>query len=240
LTGNGLAATEPWIDSAIAVVPARGGSKAIPGENLAVVGDRSLLQRAIEACRGAESVALCMVTTDDLAIGATAEKLGAAVVWRPEILASDTATSESAVMHALEEIESRHTTLPSLAIMVQCTSPFVRSDDLDSVARVLVMEGADSCFTAAPSHRFLWRIDDEGLAVAINHDARRRLPRQELGREFVETGAVYGFRIDGFRQHLSRFFGRVMIAETDESRSMEIDDPFDLTLARALTGQLET
>ena len=233
------AVTDLPIDLAVAIVPARGGSKGVPGKNLAIVGRRSLLQRAIEACQDAASVALCVVSTDDVTIGTVAESLGAAVVWRPDLLARDSATSESAVMHALDAIESEGTNLPPFAIMVQCTSPFVSSGDLDAVAWALAIDGADSCFTASRSHRFLWRIDDEGRAVAVNHDPGRRPPRQELEPEFVETGAAYGFHIDGFRANQNRFFGRVAIAETDVRRTLEIDNPFDLAMAQSLSSHVE-
>jgi CMP-N-acetylneuraminic acid synthetase len=225
--------------SAVAIVPARGGSKGVPGKNLAIVGGRSLLQRAIDACQGAASVALCVVSTDDTTIGSLAEKLGATVVWRPDSLAGDTATSESAVIHALDAIEASGTLLPPFAIMVQCTSPFVSSEDIDAVARTLADDGADSCFTASRSHRFLWGVDPERRAVAINHDPRKRLPRQELEPEFIETGAAYGFAIDGLRANQSRFFGHVMMVETDPWRTLEIDDQFDLILARNLSSQVE-
>ena len=212
--------------------------KGHPGKNLASLGGRSLLQRAIEACQEAASVKLCVVSTDDAAIGRVAETLGAHVVWRPESLAGDSATSESAVLHALERIESTGIALPPFGIMVQCTSPFLFSTDLDAVTHALAEGGADSCFTASRSHRFLWRIDPEGQAFAVNHDPGVRLPRQELDPEYVETGAAYGFTVDGFRLNRKRFFGRVMIAETDSWRTLEIDDQFDLDLARALSVQV--
>jgi N-acylneuraminate cytidylyltransferase len=71
-------------------------------------------------------------------------------------------------------------------------------------------------------------------AEAINHDASFRPRRQDREPQYVETGAFYVMRVDGFRAAGFRFFGRIGIAVTDERHSIEIDTPDQLALADAL------
>ncbi|MCX4466438.1 cytidylyltransferase domain-containing protein [Streptomyces albidoflavus] len=140
----------------LAVIPARGGSKGVPGKNLAEVGGVPLVARAVHACRTARLVSEVLVSTDDPAIAEAARAAGAITVERPAPLSGDTATSEAAVLHALDTDEARHGRLADVVLLVQCTSPFLTADDVDGVTAA-VLEGADTAVTAAPFHGFLWR-----------------------------------------------------------------------------------
>lgn len=216
----------------LAIIPARGGSKGVPGKNLTLVGGVPLVVRAIDACRDAGTVTTVLVSTDDPAIAETSRAAGALVVARPAELSGDTASSESALLHALDEYESAHGAVDIL-VFVQATSPFITPAEVAAVTRA-VRDGADTAFTAAPSHAFLWRRDADGNAVGVNHDKAGRPRRQDREAEFVETGAAYAMQAEGFRSHRHRFFGRTEIVATDPARVIDIDEPFDLERARAL------
>lgn len=224
--------------SVVAVIPARAGSKGIPGKNLRSVAGRSLVRRAVEAARRATSIDAVVVSTDGDAIAAEALDAGARVVRRPADLAGDDASSESAVLHTLDALAAAGEA-PEIVVFLQATSPFTDPADLDAaVARV--RDGhADSVFAAAPSHAFLWRIDDDGSASAVNHDAALRPRRQDRAPEFRETGAFYAFRSAAFQQHRHRFHGRVELVVVDGRGAIDIDDPADLALADALAPQLD-
>jgi len=220
----------------VAVIPARAGSKGIPGKNLRQVGGRSLVRRAVESARAARLVDAVVVSTDEGprgdAIAAEATAAGARVVRRPAELAGDEASSESALLHALDALRAADEE-PEVLVFLQATSPFIDPADLDdAVARVRA--GADSVFAATPSHAFLWRTDGSGRAVAVNHDAATRPRRQDREPEYRETGAFTVLRVAGFRAHRHRFFGRVEIALVDQRFAIDIDEPADLALADAL------
>jgi len=219
--------------SAYVVIPARGGSKGIPDKNLQPVGGRSLVERCVTTALRAHAVDRVIVTTDDDAIAAAARRAGAVVVERPDEISGDTATSESAVLHALDTLDGAD---PDVTVLVQCTSPFVLADDIDA-AIAAVTAGADSAFTASRTHAFLWRSGDDGT-VGVNHDAASRAMRQARPLEHLENGAVYAMRTSGLREHAHRFFGRIDVVEVPASRSLEIDDPADLELARMLEPHL--
>ncbi|RZF06343.1 MULTISPECIES: acylneuraminate cytidylyltransferase [Streptomyces] len=226
----------------LAVIPARGGSKGVPGKNLAEVGGVPLVARAVHACRTARLVSEVLVSTDDPAIAEAARAAGATTVERPAPLSGDTATSEAAVLHALDTDEARHGRLADVVLLVQCTSPFLTADDVDGVTAA-VLEGADTAVTAAPFHGFLWRDLATGATPSsghgVNHDAAHRPRRQDRPEDLLETGAAYAMRGDGFRAVRHRFFGRTALVRTDPARVLEIDDPHDLTRARALAPLLD-
>lgn len=210
----------------VAVIPARGGSKGVPGKNLALVGGTPLVARAVVAALAARLVDRVIVSTDDRLIAEVAREAGAEVVDRPSGIADDTARSEAAVLHAVD------TAAPDaqVVLLVQCTSPFTTCADVDAVAGPVLDGTADCAFTAAPSHGFLWRPAGTG----VNHDPADRPRRQDRPVELLETGAAYAMQVGGLRMAGHRFFGRIQPIVVDPERTLEIDEPADLERARLL------
>ncbi|MGW4158586.1 cytidylyltransferase domain-containing protein [Streptomyces sp. NPDC004788] len=227
------------VPTVLAVIPARGGSKGVPGKNLSAVAGVPLVGRAVRACLGAPAVTDVVVSTDDSGIADAARAFGAEAVRRPAELSGDTASSESAVLHAMDAFEATHGRAADVVLLVQCTSPFLGADEVDETARRITEGAADTAFTAALSHGFLWR-ETAGGATGVNHDKAHRPRRQDREPEYLETGAVYAMAADGFRTHKHRFFGRTELVVTDPARVLEIDDPHDLARARALAPLLDT
>ncbi|MFE4020883.1 cytidylyltransferase domain-containing protein [Streptomyces sp. NPDC059101] len=231
----------------VAVIPARGGSKGVPAKNLAAVGGVPLVARAIRECRAARLVTDVVVSTDDAGIAAAARGAGAVVIARPGEIAGDTATSEAAVRHAMDAYEAEQGRPVDAVLLVQCTSPFLTSEDIDAVAAAVVEAGADSALTVAPFHGFVWRDADAAVAAesaadgghGVNHDKSFRPRRQDRPQDLLETGAAYAMDAAGFRTSGHRFFGRTELVRTDPARVLEIDDPHDLARARALAPLLD-
>lgn len=217
----------------LAVIPARGGSKGIPGKNVRMVGGKPLIAHTIGAIREAGQVSRVVVSTDDEGIADVARAWGAEVVARPAEISGDLAKSEDAVLHALDVLRAEGYS-PDIVLLVQCTSPLTTAADVDGTVSALVEQGADTAVAVAPFHYFLWGRDDAGEAVAINHEKTVRLMRQERRPEFIETGAVYAMRVAGFREHRHRFFGKTVLHETPAENRLEIDDPEDLVLAEQM------
>ncbi|MGQ4511963.1 cytidylyltransferase domain-containing protein [Streptomyces sp. DW26H14] len=227
----------------LAVIPARGGSKGVPAKNLAQVGGVPLVVRAVRACRASREVTDVVVSTDDPAIADAARAAGAEIVLRPAAIAGDTATSEAAVRHAMDGFEAMRGVTVDVVLLVQCTSPFITAADMDGVAGAITDGGADTALTVAPTHGFIWREGGASSAEAdgygVNHDKSNRPRRQDRPQEYLETGAAYAMRADGFREVGHRFFGRTKLVETGAARVLEIDDPHDLARARALAPLLD-
>jgi YrbI family 3-deoxy-D-manno-octulosonate 8-phosphate phosphatase len=234
MTGTETSATATG--GCLAIIPARGGSKGIPGKNLQRVGGQSLIARTIAAAASARSVDRTYVSTDDVAIAEEARRAGAEVIERPQALASDEASSESALLHALDALRDQGVD-PAVLVFLQCTSPFTSAEDIDATAALVIDSGADSAFTAVPWHGFLWTVDGAGGSAGVGHDPDHRPRRQDLPPTFLETGAVYAMRVAGFRDAGHRFFGTVRHHVVDRARSIEIDDHDDLAVAE-LVGRV--
>ncbi|GAA3377678.1 hypothetical protein GCM10017750_24270 [Streptomyces racemochromogenes] len=224
----------------LAVIPARGGSKGVPGKNTAPVGGTPLVARAVRACRDAPAVTDVAVSTDSGSVAAAARAAGAHVISRPAALSGDTASSEAAVLHALDAFEELHSLTVDVVLLVQCTSPFVTAEDVESVAAAVACGAADSALTAAPFHGFLWRRAADGRGSGVNHEATYRPRRQDRPEELLETGAAYAMTAAGFRAARHRFFGRTLPVPADPARVLEIDDPHDLARARLLAPLFDT
>ncbi len=218
----------------LAVIPARGGSKGIPRKNVRMVAGRPLIAWTILAARAANRVSRVVVSTDDREIADVAAEHGAQVVWRPESISGDTASSESALLHCLEELHRAEGYRPELLAFLQCTSPLTAAADIDGTIQTLVETSADSALSVTPFHYFIWKPDGQGGAAAVNHDKSFRPRRQDRDPQYLETGAVYAMRADGFRQARHRFFGKTASYVMPSERVFEIDDPRDMVVVESL------
>ena len=216
---------------AVAIIPARGGSKGVPRKNVRPLCGKPLVTWMIEAAQGAAAVARVVVSTDDAEIAAVSRRWGAEVVRRPPELAGDTVSSEAVLLHALQQLGIDRGALAFL----QCTAPLTVPEDIDGTLALL--DRADSAFTAAPWHGFPWvqRPGPAGTVLEpVGHDHTRRPLRQERLGLFLEVGAVYALDVAGFLRARHRFFGRVALYPIPRERSLEIDDETDWLLAEAL------
>jgi YrbI family 3-deoxy-D-manno-octulosonate 8-phosphate phosphatase len=221
----------------LAIIPARGGSKGIPRKNVLPLGGKPLIAHTIHAAHAASRIDRVVVSTDDDEIAAVAERYGAEVVRRPAELAGDTASSEAALLHALDALRAREGYAPDLLVFLQCTSPLTAPEDIDGTVAALLDRKADSALAVTAFHYFLWAEGAEG-AHGVNHDKGVRLMRQQRTPEYLETGAVYAMRVDGFRAARHRFFGKTVLFDTPVERRLEIDDPEDFRIAEERIARL--
>lgn len=231
------------------IIPARGGSKGIPGKNLAGFAGKPLLVWTVEAALGAALSGPVVVTTDDAGIAAAATGAGAETVDRPPVLARDSSPTEPAVIHALGEIENRLAAMFDPVVLLQPTSPLRTAADIDGALALFEASGADSLLSGCRSHLFLWaRIrngaanadaEENGVgparnpAVPVNYDYGNRPRRQEMG-QFAENGAIYVTRRTLYTEDTNRLGGKIVLFEMPQERSVEIDSAFDLELAEKL------
>ena len=219
-----------------ALILARGGSRGVPGKNLAEVGGFSLVARAIRAARGAGGIEGVWVSTDDADIAAEARVHGAQVIERPSDLASDEASSEAGWLHALPTLRE---SLPNLShiMALQCTSPFTTASHLEAGLVRLRATGAACVISVQEDHGFFWRDGGSG-AVGVNHDpGAPRQRRQDMPPQWRESGAFYLLDLARFEPIGRRFCGPVALCPV-EHPLLEIDTPQDLALARAIAGPL--
>ena len=226
------------MSEAVAIIPARGGSKGIPRKNLQRVGGVPLVARTVDAATRCPAIDRVVVTTDDADIAAIAAEWGAEIIERPADLSGDEASSESALLHALDALEARRIDVGVMAFL-QATSPFIDVDALTAAVQLVRSRRRDSVFAAVETYGFLWERGAGGAAAAINHDVDVRPRRQDRRPHYLETGAFYVMRAAGFRAARHRFFGSVGIAEVTARTAIEIDTPDELQIARTLAPLID-
>lgn len=216
----------------VAVIPARGGSKGIPNKNIRIFNGKPLIATSIEAAISSKFVNKIYVSTDSKDIAKKSLEYGAEVLIRPSELANDIASSESALLNAIEQIEGKGDHI-DLLVFLQCTAPFITSQDIDGTISKLIEDNADSALAVVPFNHFLW-INDENGAKGINHDGKYRKRRQDLIPQYLETGSVYVVKVNKFKEEKTRFCGKTTLYEIDDSaREHEIDDASEFFVAEA-------
>ena len=218
---------------AIAIIPARGGSKGIENKNLQTVGNVSLIGRAINSAMSVEEIQEVYVSTDSDEIAREATFHGAKPIMRPAEISGDESSSESAILHAIEHVEE-----VSTIVFIQCTSPFIRSSDVSKAIQMVETGIHDCVFSAVEDHGFRWEMKGKELSP-MNHSVNERPRRQDLPQRFLETGAFYVFRAKGIHSTGSRFHGDIGCVEVDRLTNVDIDDIDDLIRARQLSPILD-
>jgi N-acylneuraminate cytidylyltransferase/CMP-N,N'-diacetyllegionaminic acid synthase len=227
------------------LIVARGGSRSIPKKNLQRIGDLSLVGFKARSAQRAESCARLIISTDDLEIQAEARSLGVEVPFtRPADLATDEATTDDVLAHAMEQVEREEGSHAYDAVMLlEPSSPFARGRDYDSAVRLMherqaaVVVGVRETEVASV---FVGPLDTEGRLTAIidKMTSLSGLRRQDQRQEYTMNGALYLLRWEFFREHRARYvdreatYGLVM----DRFHSIEVDEPVDLAWARFLVA----
>lgn len=217
----------------VAIIPARGGSKGIPRKNIQPVAGKSLLAYTIEHALQTPAITRLIVSTDDPEIAAVAQQYGAEVVWRPAEISGDTATSESALLHALDHLRDTEGYEPELMVFLQATSPLRQPDGIQNAIETLQREQADSLFSACPVHGFIWRRDGEQLS-SLTYDYRHRPRRQDAPEDLIENGSIYVFKPWVLRQFNNRLGGKIAVYRMNVLDSFQVDEPADLELMEHL------
>lgn len=220
----------------VAIIPARGGSKGIPGKNIRSLLGKPLLAYTIEHARNTPSIDHVVVSTDSEQIAVVAEEYGAEVIMRPSEISGDEATSESALLHVLDYLKQTDGYEPDLVVFLQCTSPIRKRDDISRALERFYAEEADSLLSVVPTHAWLWRIEN-GHPHSYNFDYRNRPRRQERPAEYNENGSIYIFKPWVLRRFNNRLGGKIALYEMDPVTNIDIDTPQDLILAECLLQQ---
>ena len=181
----------------VAIIPARGGSKSVPGKNIKKLGDYPLIAYSVAAGLQSKFIDRTIVTTDDEAIAAVAAQYGAEIPFmRPKSLAGDYVTDFPVYEHALMWLKENENYTPDIVVQLRPTSPFRSAELIDDSIRELERDEATDCIRAVtPSGENpykMWSIK-EGVMQPIltsTFEEPYNMPRQKLPSTFWQTGHV--------------------------------------------------
>src|SRR3989338_6913697 len=222
----------------LVIIPARGGSKRLPGNNIKKIGGKPMIAHAIEAARKSKYVDRVVVSNDDKAIASIAKKYKAEVPFvRPAELASDTAPTLPVLQHVVKYVEENDKFKPDLVVLIQPTNPLVRSEDVDGTIETLFKTNTNSCFSVTEiSQRpeWMYRMDNNPAELFLKEESGPTKRSQELPRLAIINGTVYVMKYETLMTKNKIRDGNTSIYVMPRERSVDIDDKFDFELAKFL------
>jgi CMP-N,N'-diacetyllegionaminic acid synthase len=221
----------------LTVITARGGSKGVPRKNARILAGKPLVAWTIEAALAARAGQRIVVSTDDAAIAALSRDCGAEVPFlRPEPLAGDTASSESAVLHAVQWLAEREDYRPGLILLLQPTSPFRCGGDIDRAVQLQRESDADAVVSVCPNERpiqWLREIDQQGMLADARLGAALKR-RQDAAQLYQLNGAIYLIKTEVLVREGTFYPERTRAYIMPAERSLDIDTELDFLIAEHL------
>ncbi len=211
-----------------AVIPARAGSKGIHNKNIIDFCGKPLIAWSIEQAVQSKYVEDVYVSTDGKEIAEISEKYGAEIIWRPADLASDTASSESALIHAVSVMKKNSEI--NAVVFLQATSPIRLSEDIDNAIDLFFENSYDSLFSMSVLEDYcIWKKTENELN-SLTYDYLKRGRRQEREPLFLENGSIYIFKSEILMKYKNRLGGKIGMYEMPFDRSYEIDSMDDIEM----------
>lgn len=215
----------------VAFIPVRGGSKSIPLKNIRPMCGKPLVYWTVKAACDCSSIDKVYVATDSDKIKEAVEAFcmeKVEVIGRSEESASDTASTESAMLEFAKERNFDN------IVLIQATSPMLQGSDLDKGFALFEQEDTDSVLSVVRQKRFHWAADENGHVTPTNYDVFHRPRRQEYDGYLVENGAFYITSREDLLRTENRVSGRMKAVEMNEDTFFEIDELSDWVIIEAL------
>jgi CMP-N,N'-diacetyllegionaminic acid synthase len=218
----------------LALIPARAGSKGLPGKNRKRIGGKSLVEIAITTAKRSGACDVYAVSSDDPLLLRQAQRAGALAIKRPRRLATDRSPTSEAIEHAIGVVEQELDVYCDPIVLLEPTSPFRTPEDIRAAIRLNASPHRPTVFSASmvQDTEWLFRIGRGGTAAWLKKGSRQ-LRRQDQDRWFVPNGVVFVLTRRGVGRG---WLERAVAYPTPAERSLDIDDAHDLRVARAIAA----
>ncbi len=223
----------------LAIIPARGGSKGLPGKNIKELCGKPLIAWSIEAGLSSKYLDEVMVTTDSGEIADVAQKYGAKVPFlRPTELATDTATTFDAVKHVIYFYKENLGQEFDYVVLLEPTSPLREQSDIDGAIERLLASEADSivgiCKTVSQNPAFLVVKQDGDYISGYQNKDMRALRRQDIDDVYFFEGSIYISKVDVLLDKKTFYHAGTIGYEVPKYKSLEIDDMDDFVMVESI------
>jgi YrbI family 3-deoxy-D-manno-octulosonate 8-phosphate phosphatase len=215
----------------IVFIPLRGGSKSIPLKNIKIINGRPLIYWTLDATTQCNEVDKVVVSTDSIEIKRVIENYGSPkvlVINRSDTVSSDTASTESVMLEFAERFDFEN------IILVQATSPLLKSADLSKGIKKYNQKGIDSVLSVVRQKRFIWSEVSSNTAKPVNYNPLKRPRRQEFEGFLIENGAFYITSRQKLIDSKCRISGNIGVVEMPQETYFEIDEPSDWIIVESL------
>ena len=227
------------MNSVLAIIPARGGSKCVPRKNVRVLAGKPLIAHSIEAANAVSQLTDLIVSTEDEEIAEIARKFGAEVPFmRPAELAEDLTPTYPVIMQSLQEMELRRGAQYDAVLLLQPTCPLRISAHIETSLEMLFSTSCDSVVSVVEvnnSHPFrMKRLVGNRLVNYIDQGFEDMRPRQVLPKVYLRNGAIYLSRRKSLDEYKALVGDHCLGMVMSEEDSVNIDSPLDFVLAEAI------
>ena len=220
----------------LSIIPARGGSKGLPRKNLANLCGRPLIAWTIEASLNSTYITKTVVSSDDKDILDVALGCGAEIIKRPDNIASDEATSESLVKHAIDLLGAAGDFF-DIVILLQPTSPLRNSQDVDEAFEIFFDSGASAMISTSEFDNKILKTFTEGsdgLLKGVSSNKYAFTRRQDLPSVYMPNGAIYIINVKSFRKNESFLTSKTLNYIMSKEKSIDVDNLHDLKTIESL------
>jgi len=211
----------------LAIIPARGGSKGLPGKNIIDLAGKPLIAWTIEASLGSKYIAKTIVSSDSVEILEVSKKYGSEILKRPDELATDISSSEIVVKHAIESLEEKF----DYIVLLQPTSPLRDTINIDNAFEKLFSTDATALISVSEYDNKILKAFKEnefGYIEGISNNKYPFMRRQDLPKTYMSNGAIYIIKVDEFLRNNSFYTDNTVSFVMDEIKSLDIDTKEDL------------
>lgn len=225
----------------IAIIPARGGSKRLPGKNLLMLGGRPLIDWTLRVACAEKGLRRVIVSTDDPVIAETAVRFGGEVPWlRSAETSTDTASSIDVVREVLQRLQADEGRLPEAVMLLQPTSPFRSAETVRRAIELFsgTRESVISVGPAANHPQWCFRVDQDGRLQGWPETGNPAIRSQDLPPVYALNGSLYLASVDTLQDRNSFYseHTRALIVDS-EIESIDIDTSFDMLVAEAVVAR---
>ena len=215
----------------LAIIPARSGSKGLPGKNTKLLNGIPLICYSIQVALKAKSISRVVVSTDDDKIARIAKECGAEVPFiRPLELAGDDSMIMDAYFYTVDRLAKESNEMIGSFVALLPTVPLRLPEDIDNTVSLFVCNKADSVIsvTEAPVPvQWYRKITNNGVLADYLPEFNAVINRQELEQTYIPNGAVYVFRTERLRETRQYYMERTYPYIMPRERSADIDEPLD-------------
>jgi CMP-N,N'-diacetyllegionaminic acid synthase len=221
----------------LGLIPARGGSKGVPGKNIRSLGGKPLLQWTAEAALASRTLSKVVLSTEDDAIASVGRNCGLAVPFRRPIeLAGDDTPTLDVIQHALHALDELGDRFDAVCLL-QPTSPFRKASEIDACVDLFVASDADAVLSVRPvppeynPHWVYFRLPDGSLRLSTGES--QPLPRRQLlPPAFHRDGSLYVTRRHVIME-LNSLYGARVLGYEGSGNAINIDSEADWDRAEA-------
>ena len=221
----------------LAVIPARGGSKGVPGKNIRPLAGRPLIAWTIAAAGHAPEIDRAVVSSEDADIIETARQWGGEAPFvRPAELARDDTPGIAPVLHALDALPENY----DYVVLLQPTSPLRTGADISAALALCLESGAPACVSVSlPPHAPWWmfRLDKNRCLQALLPKEAIPARRQDMPEVYALNGAVYVAEVNWLRETKAFLTPETVAYVMPRERALDIDVELDFIIAEAVAGQ---